>query len=104
IFTSDMSVISLLVPVLITLAVINPAQNTLLVYSGSLKGAGDTKRVLIITVSGLLLVRLPLVFFLIKGVGMGLNGAWIAAALEKYLMLLLFFIYFSRGKWRNTRV
>ena len=104
IFTSDAEVINLLVPVLITLAVINPAQNSLLVYSGSLKGAGDTKRVLIITVSGLLLVRLPLVFLLIKGVGMGLNGAWIAAALEKYLMLLLFYIYFSRGKWRNTRV
>jgi len=104
IYTDDPGVLKALIPVLAVLAVINPAQNTLLVLSGSLKGAGDTKWPLLTSLLGLSVIRIPLVLLLLKYTDLGLKGAWIAAAAEKYLSYLLFRFRYDRGGWKTLAI
>lgn len=103
-FTTDLSVIDIFAPILIVLAVINPAQNTFLVYSGAIKGARDTRWPLFVSLIGLIFVRIPLVFISVHYLRWGLTGAWIATAVEKYLGYGLLRIRFSRGKWKDIRI
>lgn len=100
-YTSDIEITEILLPVFIVLAIISPAQNSLLVYSGAFKGAGDTKWPLLTTLVGLIGIRLPLVYLLVKVFPMGLMGAWIATAAEKYIAL---FFYMIRYKTSSIRV
>ncbi|MBN2657556.1 MAG: MATE family efflux transporter [Spirochaetales bacterium] len=104
IFTTDFKVIDVFAPILFILAVINPAQNTFLVYSGSIKGAGDTRWPLLVSLIGLIFVRIPLVFITIRYLNWGLTGAWIATAVEKYLGYIMLRIRFTGGKWKEVRI
>lgn len=103
-FTSDQSVVKLLVPLMVILAVINPAQNTRLVYSGSIKGAGDTKWPLFVSLTGLIFIRLPLVYLFISRMGWGLAGAWIATAIDKYVGYFLLWLRFRTGGWKRVPI
>lgn len=103
-FSTDLSVIGIFAPILIILAVINPAQNTFLVYSGAIKGAGDTRWPLLVSLIGLIFVRIPLVYITIYYLDWGLAGAWLATAVEKYLGYVMLRIRFSRGRWREVRI
>lgn len=101
-YTSDIEITEILLPVFIVLAIISPAQNSLLVYSGAFKGAGDTKWPLVTTLVGLIGIRLPLVYLLVKVFPMGLMGAWIATAVEKYIALF-FYLYRYKTKYIAVR-
>ncbi|MBB6481233.1 MATE family efflux transporter [Spirochaeta isovalerica] len=104
IFTADIKVIDVFGPILFILAVINPAQNTFLVYSGSIKGAGDTRWPLLVSLVGLIFVRIPLVYISIHYLKWGLTGAWIATAVEKYLGYIMLRIRFAGGKWKKVKI
>ncbi|QEN04325.1 MATE family efflux transporter [Thiospirochaeta perfilievii] len=103
-YTDDTDVIELLVPVIIILAIINPAQNSLLVLSGALKGAGETRWPLLTSLIGLIFIRLPLVYLFIKVFNLGLYGAWIATVIEKYISLIILRFAFRKGKWRDREI
>ncbi len=86
-----------------------PAMATLIVLSGALRGAGDTRWPWAIVLVGFLTVRLPLAYHLTYppsagGLGWGLYGAWVAMLADLCIRGALIAIRFLQGGWRLVRV
>jgi putative MATE family efflux protein len=87
------------------------------VLVGALRGVGDTRFTLVITLLGLVGVRIPLACFLawdavplpllgagFAGAGLGVVGAWWAMVTDVVLRSLLVAARFVHGGWRRVRV
>lgn len=95
-----------------------PFLAVLMVLTGALRGVGDTRWPLLITLTGLLGVRLPLAIVLAwsaaegpwlsdHGVplwGLGVTGAWIAMVIDVVLRGMAVSWRFIRGDWHKTVV
>jgi putative MATE family efflux protein len=101
-FTSDPEVIDLGVWPLRLVAFSQPALACAMVLAGGLRGAGDTRRTLLITGLGLWFVRVPLALLLTGP--FGLIGAWIAMGVDINVRGLAIFLRYRSGKWKELRV
>ena len=81
-----------------------PALGASLSISGALRGAGDTRSVLIITAGSTWIVRLIPAYLLAIPLGFGVQGAWIAAVVDINFRTLLLIIRFRQGKWKHIEV
>lgn len=88
-----------------------------MVLSGALRGAGDTRLLMVITLIGFVGLRIPLACFLawnevpvplssyvITGWGMGVFGAWWAMFAEVLLRSVMIGFRFWQGRWKTLRV
>ncbi len=84
-------------------------------YSGVMRGAGDTIIPMFITLFSLWIVRIPAALFLsqetieifglsIKGAGMGESGIWWSIPSGWGIGLILTYIYYKTGRWKNKTV
>jgi MATE family multidrug resistance protein len=71
---------------------------------GVLRGAGDTRYPMFVSVVGAWLVFLPAIFLLGTTLGLGIDGAWLGATLFLALIGALLFERFRRGRWKAMRV
>jgi putative MATE family efflux protein len=97
------------VPVLRIVALAMPALATINVLNWTLNGSGDTRWPWLITLTGYLLVRIPLTYLFIGpvsqgGWGLGLRGAWIAMFVDLYFRAFLVAGRFLQRGWIRTRV
>jgi putative MATE family efflux protein len=97
------------VPVLRIVALAMPALATISVLNGTLNGAGDTRWPWLFTLSGYLLVRIPLTYLWISplesgGWGLGLKGAWMAMFADLYFRAALVGFRFLNRGWIRIRV
>ena len=72
-----------------------------MVYSGALKGAGDTKGPFKIALATNLIVRLPLIFavvFLVKG---KIEYVWMATVVQYVVEAMLMKLRYEKGNWKN---
>ncbi|MCD8483785.1 MAG: polysaccharide biosynthesis C-terminal domain-containing protein [Verrucomicrobia bacterium] len=74
------------------------------VLGGVLRGAGDTRSPLIVTLIGTLPMRLGLVWLFGFHFGWGIEGVWWACVIDWSVRALLMWLFFRRGKWRDTVV
>ncbi|NMA92535.1 MAG: hypothetical protein GX973_05385, partial [Firmicutes bacterium] len=81
IFTRDAHVISLGKASLMLLALGQPAIAYISALTGGLRGAGDTRWTMYLTLFSMLCLRL-LLTFLFMGIGWGLTGIWLALLVE----------------------
>jgi Na+-driven multidrug efflux pump len=72
------------------------------VFSGSLRGAGDTRTTLIITACSIWLTRVPLAYVLTRV--LALTGAWLAIGSDFGLRAFFFWLRFRSGKWQKIKV
>ena len=72
--------------------------------SEGLKGAGDTRSPLIITLIGIWGVRLGASWLLAYRLGLGLPGIWLATALDWAVRASLLLVVFRRGHWVRIKV
>ena len=105
------------IPLLRIVALSIPSLTLIQVLNGALRGAGDTRWPLIISIVGLLGIRLPgacllawdqlpipgthLVF---QGFGWGVEGAWYAMLIDTIVRSILMVARFCHGGWKNVRV
>lgn len=89
-FTRDAGVTELVTHPLMVLALAQPAIAYIVSLTGGLRGAGDTRWVMYLTLISMLGVRLLLTFIFIW-IGWGLVGVWLAMLVESYLRAV--FIY-----------
>jgi putative MATE family efflux protein len=101
-FIEDPEVIQLGIWPLRLVAFSQPMLATSMVLSGALRGAGDTRSTLVITSSGLWLVRVPIALLLTRS--LGLIGAWIAMGVDLNLRGLACWLRFRSGKWAKIQV
>jgi putative MATE family efflux protein len=77
---------------------------SLMVLSGCLRGAGDTRTPMIVTLVGTLLFRVPLTYlFAITAKG-GLSGVWLATAVDWSMRALIMFFLYMRGSWKTVAI
>ena len=75
-----------------------------IVYIGGLRGAGDTRIPMWITLITTLGVRLPVAWFCGVVLEWGLYGAWIGMCADMFLRGLLAALRFTLGGWLHVRV
>ncbi len=86
------------------LALLQPLLVISIVYIGGLRGAGDTRFPLLITIGGTFLLRLSLGYvfgILLNG---GLLGAWIGMFADMFWRATIASLRFARGKWLTTKI
>lgn len=69
--------------------------------SGVMRGAGDTLPVMVITLAGWWIFRIPLAEFLSRIPSLGVTGVWVATAASPMLGFLLAWAYYSTGRWKR---
>jgi len=98
----DPEVIALGVAPLQVLGMIQPLSAATMVYSGALRGAGDTRWTLLITALSVWALRIPLTSALI--VPLGLVGAWLGMAIDNVMRAVLFWLRYRTGRWAEVKV
>ena len=81
-----------------------PALAVSLTLGGALRGAGDTRAVLLIMAGTTWIVRLVPAYLLAITFGLGVPGAWIAAMLDINTRALLMWLRFRQGRWKEIKV
>jgi len=104
------------VPVLRLVAFAMPPLSAIIVLTGALRGAGDTRFPILLTWIGFLVIRMPLAYLLtrssvdlgplgsVTGWHIGLMGAWIAMFVDLSIRGILFLWRFVGGRWMMVRV
>ena len=103
-FTKDKDVIELATMALKIVSVCQPFSGASMVLAGALRGAGDTKSVLLITYLGIFLIRIPITYLFLDVLNLGLAGAWIVMTIDLAIRSSLAFYVFRRGKWKYLQV
>lgn len=99
---SDPAVVAAGITPLRTVGIIQPLLGANFVFSGALRGAGDTRFPLWVKLFSPWLLRLPLAFLLVPY--LGLTGAWIAMSLDLALQGVLSWRRFRGNRWEHIRV
>lgn len=73
------------------------------VFSGALRGAGDTRWPLYTKIISTWMLRLPISYLLLSRGG-GLTGVWVAMGIDFFSQSVLAYVRFRQGKWRTTTV
>jgi putative MATE family efflux protein len=103
-FTDDAQVIAIGTMPLRMVGLIQPLLAATMIFTGGLRGAGDTRWPMIVTGSSIWLVRLPLAYLFALVLDWGLPGAWGALALDLSLRGFLNFLRFRGGRWKTIEV
>ncbi len=102
VLVNDPAVVAAGVHPLRTVGIIQPMLAATFIYSGALRGAGDTRFPFIIKLVSPWLLRLPLSMVLIPW--LGLLGAWIALSSDLALQGLLAWWRFRGDGWERIRI
>jgi Na+-driven multidrug efflux pump len=103
-FVDDPAVTSTGRQLLLIFAVALPAIAVAFTVSGSLRGAGDTRAVMVIFAVSPWIMRVTLAYFFAIVLGWGVGGAWIGAVADIWLRAGLTYLRFQRGRWKTIRV
>ncbi len=104
IFTRDPGVIAKGVPLVRIVAFTQFPESLGFVIPGALRGAGDTRISMYVTVFGAWIVRVGLTYLLMNVLHMGLTAAWIAMFVDWVARSSLYWVRFKRGAWKTIRV
>lgn len=99
IFTNDPAIVNeLIVPV--TLAGFDqPLLAFIIIISGALRGAGDTKTVMTVTAIRLWLAFVPLTYVLLRFGGQGIKSVWISEIITLIIFNFIMFKRLQNQKW-----
>ena len=103
-FSRDPAIIAKGIPIVYMCAVITAGQISQVIFSGCLRGAGDTMFIALTSMISIGCIRPFLSWFLCYPAGLGLYGAWFGVIIDQYLRLILNGIRFGRGKWTKIEV
>ena len=98
-FTTDQTVISLGIPVMIYMAFNQPGLNYMIVMGGALRGAGDTYKLMLYTMVRLWVLFVPLSYLFILTLNQGVAGLWMAEIISILATAFIIFRRFHSRKW-----
>ena len=104
IFSRDPAIIANASVCLKLVAIAQPFLAASMVFSGGLRGAGDTRYVMINTLIGVWGIRLVGTYILIDIFNLGLLGAWIGMVVDLSVRGTLNFMRFRSGKWKFIKI
>ena len=74
------------------------------ILPGALRGAGDTRVMLLISLLALWTIRVPLALSLGIVLGFGLTGLWIGAGINYLAIAAASLARFASGRWQTIRL
>lgn len=92
------------VRILYVVAFVSLAQVSQVIFTGSLRGAGDTRYNAIVSFFSIDLMRPAIAYVLCHVFEIGVIGAWFALAMDQYLRFVLVTVHFYHGKWMKIRL
>jgi putative MATE family efflux protein len=98
-FTNDRGVIAAGIGALVVIGFAQPAQAVNFTLGGALRGAGDTRFTLVITIVNWFVVRLPLAVVFAFPLGLGLAGIWLAVLVDYCFRAGILALRFRSGQW-----
>lgn len=75
-----------------------------MVLAGGLRGAGDTRTPMVVTLFGVLFFRVAVVYLFAITLGWGLAGVWLGTAVDWTGRAALMVVLFRRGGWKRVRL
>jgi len=75
---------------------------SVMIVSGCLRGAGDTRTPMIVTLAGTLLFRVPITYLFAIVLHGGLKGVWLATTVDWSMRGLIMFFLYMRGRWKTV--
>ncbi len=103
-FTDDAQVLTYGVVLMRLMAVIVFFQIPQVIFSGCLRGSGDTKYTAFVSLVSVALVRPGMGWLFCYPLGLGLIGAWIGFLIDQIARCVLTWARFRGGKWMSHRV
>jgi putative MATE family efflux protein len=103
-FTNDPAVIQQGAIVVRTDSALQPLIAASFVFSGALRGAGDTRTTMFITIGSVWALRLVASYLLAITFGLGIFGIWLGIGLDFASRATWFWLRFRSGKWAALRV
>uniref|UniRef100_A0ACD5GNM3 MATE family efflux transporter n=1 Tax=Desertifilum tharense IPPAS B-1220 TaxID=1781255 RepID=A0ACD5GNM3_9CYAN len=103
-FTPDARIISVALPCLAVAAVAQPFMAMATILGESLRGAGDTRTALGVSLLGWFAVRLIATYVLAFPLHLGLLGVWLGSTLDWVVRTLVLTWILSQGKWQKVKV
>lgn len=85
-------------------AVIVMLQVSQVIYSGALRGAGDTRYVALVSLVSVAIIRPFAGWLFVYPLGLGLTGAWLGLMLDQFMRFTLTMLRFRSGKWMNIKI
>ncbi|MEW6229236.1 MAG: MATE family efflux transporter [Bacillota bacterium] len=104
IYTTDPDIIRLGSVALRIVAFAQVPMGIAFIYSGALRGAGDTRSVLYVTAFAVWVVRLSVTYLLVVAAGLGLSGAWLAMVADWLVRGGYVWYRFRAGGWKRLEV
>ncbi|MBN1583765.1 MAG: MATE family efflux transporter [Anaerolineae bacterium] len=77
---------------------------SLMILGGCLRGAGDTRTPMIVTMVGTFLFRVPITYLFALVLNGGLKGVWLATAVDWSMRALIMCFLYLRGRWKTVTV
>jgi MATE family multidrug resistance protein len=90
-------------PMLLLMTVWGLLDTVSIVLSGALKGAGDTRFVMVYMILGSWLVLVPGSFLMLR-LGFGILGLWVWLAVYVCVLAVGFWWRWRQGRWKDIRV
>lgn len=103
-FSDDAFVIETGVRMMRVLALVCPLQISQVIFSGCLRGAGDTKFMAVASAISVALVRPLLSFILVYPLGVGVLGAWYALFIDQVMRCSFATARFYSQKWSRIKL
>ena len=103
-FTSDVEVIRLGTLFLKIVAILQIPLAITMVLSGSLKGAGDTRYLLLTTAIGSWGIRIPLAYVLGYGLGLSLPFVWSVMVLDWLVRMSMLIVRYRSERWNHYAI
>jgi len=101
-FSRERSIIITGIPVMLFMGLNQLGLNLNIVISGALRGAGDTKRVMYISVARLWILFIPLSYLFVIKLQTGLGGIWYAEIISFAVFGSQLLLRFKNRKWADT--
>ena len=103
-FTNEADIIAVGGVIVIILACVACPMTAQVIITGSLRGAGDTKYVAVMSLVCIGLERPFLTWLLCFPMGWGVVGAWMAMLFDQVIRLVFCFVRFKSGKWSKIEL
>jgi len=102
--SNDTAVVELTTRCLMITGFIQPLFAAVCVFSGALRGAGDTMKVMLLTLSSILTIRLLGAYCIVRVFHLSLPYVWVILASDLAVRGILLILRFRFGGWRHLKV
>ncbi|MCL5996138.1 MAG: MATE family efflux transporter [Chloroflexi bacterium] len=75
-----------------------------MVYGGALRGAGDTRSPMMVSLIGVIFFRIAAVYLLAVVFKLGLAGVWLGTAIDWAGRTAVMYVMFRRGRWKQLKI